>query len=88
MMSAKMTLHPYITGVETQIEVHGSTVGDCITDALKTYPAMEGKIFAKPGKLKGYVEIYVNGKPTVPQELAYPVNDDDHISVLVYLAGG
>jgi molybdopterin converting factor small subunit len=87
-MSANMTLHPYINGVETQVEVHGGTVGDCITDAIKTYPVMEGKIFAKPGKLKGYVEIYVNGKPTVPQELDYPVSDGDQINVLVFLAGG
>lgn len=87
-MSAKMTLHPFINGVETQVEVHGSTVGDCIADAIKTYPAMEAKIFAKPGKLKGYVEIYVNGNPTVPKELDYPVNDGDQINLLVYLAGG
>ena len=87
-MSAIMTLHPYINGVETQLEVHGSTVGDCIAEAAKTYPVMESKLFAKPGKLKGYVEIYVNGMPTVPQELEYPVNDGDKINVLVYLAGG
>lgn len=87
-MSAIMTLHPFINGVETQLEVHGDTVGECITDAIKTYPVMETKLFAKPGKLKGYVEIYVNGSPTVPQELAYPVKDGDQINVLVYLAGG
>jgi molybdopterin converting factor small subunit len=87
-MSATMTLHPYITGAEIELEVNGSTVGDCIADAIKTYPAMSGKIFAKPGKLKGYVEIYVNGNPTVPKELDYPVSDGDHINLLVYLAGG
>lgn len=88
-MSATMTLHPYLNdGVEKQIEVQGSTVGDCIDDALKTFPGMQNKMFQKAGKLKGYVEIYVNGNPTVPKELEYPVNDGDQINVLVYLAGG
>lgn len=87
-MSARMTLHPYITGAETEIEVNGNTVGSCLADAIKTYPVMQAKLFAKPDKLKGYVEIYVNGKPTVPQELAYPVSDGDEINVLVFLSGG
>ena len=88
-MSAKMTLHPFFNnGVETEVEVKGSTVGDCIEDVLKAHPEWQNKMYAKPGKLKGYIEIYVNGNPTVPKELEYPVNDGDLINVLVYLAGG
>lgn len=87
-MSAKMTLHPYFGGVETHVEVEGNTVGACLAQVLKTHPDWENKMFAKQGKLKGYVEIYVNGSPTVPKELDYPVGDGDQINVLVYLAGG
>jgi molybdopterin converting factor small subunit len=87
-MSAKVTLHPFFCGVETHVEVEGSTVGDCIAEVLKTHPDWQGKMFAKAGKLKGYIEIYVNGSPTFPKELDYPVNDGDQVNVLVYLAGG
>lgn len=87
-MSAKMTLHPFFCGVETHLEVQGTTVGECITEVLKAHPEWQTKMFQKPGKLKGYIEIYVNGNPTVPKELEYPVNDGDDVNVLVYLAGG
>jgi len=88
-MAAKMTLHPFVTdGVERELEVQGKTVEACLREAMRQYPGIEKKIFAKPGQLKGYVEIYVNGKTAYPQELAHPVNDGDVVNVLVFLAGG
>lgn len=87
-MSVKMVLHPFLNnGVETTVDVEGKTTGDCIKAVLKQYPAMEKKMFAKPGQLKGYVEIMVNGKP-VQSELGTQVDNGDTVSVLVFLAGG
>ena len=88
-MSIKTTLHPFLNdGNEVQLEVDGSTVGECIKAILKQYPAMEKKMFDKNGKLKGYVEILVNGQGVGTNELAYAVKDGDTMAVLVFLSGG
>jgi molybdopterin converting factor small subunit len=85
-MSVKVHLHPYLTeGGEAQVELEGKTVGECI---VARFPAMQAKLFAKPDKLHGYIEILVNAQPTVPKELAYPVSDGDEITILVFLSGG
>ena len=88
-MGVKVNLHPFLNdGVETQVEVDGRSTGDCIKEVMRRYPAMEKKMFAKPGQLKGYVEVLVNGKPAYPNELAASVENGDEISLLVFLSGG
>jgi molybdopterin converting factor small subunit len=88
-MSIKATLHPFLNdGIETKMDVEGNTVGECIKSILKSYPAMEKKLFDKHGKLKGYVEILVNGQGIGTNELAYGVKDGDSISILIFLSGG
>jgi MoaD family protein len=88
-MSVKTTLHPFLNdGKEVQLEVSGNTVGECISSILKQYPAMEKKMFDKYGKLKGYVEVLVNGQGIGTNELAYAVKDGDTMAILVFLSGG
>ena len=88
-MSIKTTLHPFLNdGKELQVEVSGNTVGECIKAILTQYPAMEKKMFDKSGKLKGYVEILVNGLGIGTNELAYSLKDGDTMAVLVFLSGG
>ena len=88
-MSVKVTLHPYLTeGGAAQVELEGKTVGECIKALVARFPAMQAKLFAKPDKLHGYIEILVNTQPTVPKELAYPVKDGDEVAILVFLSGG
>jgi molybdopterin converting factor small subunit len=88
-MGVTVVLHSFLTdGAETQLEVEGRCTGDCLREVIKRFPRAEEKMFAKPGQLKGYVEILVNGKTAYPNELAAPVTHDDTVSVLVFLAGG
>ena len=88
-MSIKTTLHPFLNdGKEVQLEVNGNTVGECIKTILKQYPAMEKKMFDKNGKLKGYVEILINGQGIGTNELAHPIKDGDTMAILVFLSGG
>jgi hypothetical protein len=88
-VGVKVTLHPFLNdGVETQLEVEGASTGDCLREVLKRFPAMEEKMFARPGQLRGHVEVLVNGKPAYPNELTAPVASGDSIWVLVFLAGG
>jgi len=88
-MSVKVNLHPYLTeGGEAQVELEGKNVGECVKNLVERFPAMQTKLFAKSGKLHGYIEILVNAQPTVPLELAYPLKDGDEIAILVFLSGG
>ncbi len=88
-MSIKATLHPFLKdGVEIQMDVEGRTVGECIKSILKIHPAMEKKMFDKHGKLKGYIEILVNGQGIGTNELSYGVKDGDSMAILVFLSGG
>ncbi len=88
-MSIKTTLHPFLnSGIETRLDVEGRTVGDCIKSILKQYPDMEKKMFDKNGKLKGYVEVLINGQGIGTNELAYEVKDGDSMAILVFLSGG
>jgi molybdopterin converting factor small subunit len=85
-MSIKVTLHPVLNNdVETNLDVEGNTVGDCVKCVIERYPHIRKKIFATEDKLKYHVEILVNGQTTFPQELTYPVKDGDSVSVLVLM---
>jgi molybdopterin converting factor small subunit len=85
-MSIKVTLHPVLNNdVETNLDVEGSTVGDCVRCVIERYPHIKEKIFVKEDKLKYHVEILVNGESTFPQELMYPVKDGDCLSLLVLM---
>ena len=88
-MSVKVILHPYLTeGGEAQVELEGKTVGECIRNLVARFPAMQTKLFAKPEKLHGYIEILVNAQATFPKELAFPLKDGDEVTILVFLSGG
>jgi molybdopterin converting factor small subunit len=82
-----LTLRQFTNGQE-MIEVDGKTVGECLKNVIKKYPAMESSIFGKNGKLSNIVEIYLNLQSAYPNELARPVKDGDEIHVTMMLAGG
>ena len=90
-MSVRIAMHPFfaehVSGKQ-EIEVTGKDVGECLADLVKKYPPIEKKLFEKKGKLRGYIEIYVNGKSTFPKELAHPIVDGDEIRIIVFGAGG
>lgn len=88
-MGVSVTLHPFLNnGIELNLVVEGTTVGECINSILKHHPDMEKKLFDKKNRLKGYIEVLVNGRSTGKEELNYPVKSGDSIAVLVFLSGG
>ncbi|MBI5441842.1 MAG: MoaD/ThiS family protein [Deltaproteobacteria bacterium] len=88
-MGVTVRLHSFLNeGVETQLQVDACTTGDCIKEVVRRFPGAEKKMFAKPGQLKGYIEVLVNGKTAYPNELTAPVANGDVVSLLVLLAGG
>ncbi len=90
-MSVKIDMPSYLqpfTDNMALVEVSGSTVGLCLAHLVKQFPRIEKMLFAKDGKLFGYVGLYVNGEDTYPEELAKPVKDGDELNILYIISGG
>lgn len=88
-MGVKVTLHPFVNnGVEAKMDLDVQNTEEVFKEVIKRIPEAEKKLFQKPGQLKGYVEVYVNGQTAYPNELNAPLKDGDSVSVLVFLAGG
>ena len=89
-MSAKIILPPVFKGIidEDPIEVEGKSVGECLSALVSLHPILGKELFEGGGKLKTWIEIYVNTQSTYPEELAYPVKDGDKIWVILLMAGG
>lgn len=88
-MSIKVHNSPLLsqyTDNQTVFEVSGDTVGKCLRHLVEQYPKL--KLFDHDGKLLAYIEIYINGESTYPQELDKPVKDGDELSILLMIDGG
>jgi molybdopterin converting factor small subunit len=86
----QIVLHPAFRGIidKGPIEVEGKTVGECLAGLVRLYPTLGGELYKKGGKLKQWIEIYVNSQCTYPEDLDYPVRDGDEIRVILLLFTG
>ena len=90
-MSKTIRIHRglrHFTDNQPTVDVNGATVGECLKDMISRYPGIEPKLFDKKGKLRNYIEIYVNAKTSYPEELAMPVKDGDVLTIIFMIAGG
>ncbi|MGB9887571.1 MAG: MoaD/ThiS family protein [Moorellales bacterium] len=90
-MAVQIRMHPFhqdlVDGNEI-VEVEGKTVGECIAALVKRYPEVKGELLDKHGQLRNFIEVYVNGEPTYPEELEYPVADGDILDIVVIATSG
>ncbi len=90
-MSVKVHIHQshrqYTNGTEV-VETKGFTVGECLKDLVRQYPALAGSLYGKKGGLNPLLEIYVNGASAYPDEMAKRVKDGDAIHITLLLSGG
>ncbi len=90
-MSVKIDIPSYLQPLTNNmevVEVNGSAVGGCLDHLVKQFPDIEKMLFAKNGKLFGYVGIYVNAEDAYPEELAKPIKDGDELHILYIIGGG
>jgi len=90
-MSVKVHLYSGLKGCangKNVVEVHGSTVGECLTDLVEQFPKMKQELFKKNGKLSDAVLVSVNLKSAYPEELANPVDNSDELYIVRVIAGG
>lgn len=90
-MSATIHLHRthrQHTEGRDAVRVEGATIGACLAQLVRTYPAMQPELFDRKGGLKNTIEIYLNMESAYPDELLRPVQDGDDIHITILLAGG
>jgi len=71
-----------------QIDVSGSTVGECLEEVVKLYPVLKKRLFTTGGKIAKGLNIYINGEGVYPDVLARPVKDGDKIHLAYLIFGG
>ena len=90
-MSVKVNVYyflPHLTRDQEEIEVNGSTIGECFEQLESQFPKVREWLFGKDGKISNFLDIYVNLEMVDPDNLTAPVNDGDVIHIVMMLTGG
>ena len=71
------------------VEVAGRTIGDVLETLTTHYPDLRKNLFNEEGKLRSFVNVYLNDEDIryLGKEATH-VNDDDTISIVPSIAGG
>lgn len=73
---------------EAEIEVDGTTVGECIDAVESRYPGFRSQILDASGGLHRFVRLFRNGEPLEEAPLEAAVDAGDEVAVLAAIAGG
>ncbi|MDR1305385.1 MAG: MoaD/ThiS family protein [Verrucomicrobiales bacterium] len=78
-----------LTNNQDTVSVEGATVAALIDDLEKKYPGIKTRLVDDAGKLRRFVNIYVNGEDVrFLQEQATPLAADVEVSIVPAIAGG
>ena len=78
-----------ITGQKAEITANGKTVREVIADVGKTYPELTSKITDADGKLRRYVNFFLNDEDIRDlKDAETPVKDGDTLTIMPAIAGG
>ncbi|MBM4266850.1 MAG: MoaD/ThiS family protein [Deltaproteobacteria bacterium] len=81
-------LRKFTAGSES-VEGGGATVGALVDDLEKRYPGIRERICDDQGRVRRFVNLYVNGDDIrFLQQLDTQVKDGDEISIVPAIAGG
>jgi MoaD family protein len=90
-MSVSVNLPPVLqalAGDVKNVNISGSTVGECLKDLAARYPQLKTKLFTRQGKLPKGINIFINGENVYPETLAHPVHDGDTVHIFSPVLGG
>lgn len=77
------------TGGESEVSATGATVSEILDDLDAHYAGIKGRIVDEDGKLRRFVNVYVNNDDVrFEQDLATPTPDGAEVSVIPAVAGG
>ena len=71
-------------------DVSATTVSDALQKLTELYPQMKQHLFGAEGKLRSFVNVYVNDDDVrdLPEKEATPLKANDEISIIPSIAGG
>jgi len=71
------------------VEVEGSTVDELLRNLTERYPALKKHLYSEDGKLRSFVNIYVNDEDIrYLQKESTRVTEKDVVSIIPSIAGG
>src|ERR1043166_1973503 len=77
------------TGKQDAVSAPGATVGEVLAALTAQYPDLRKQIFTDEGKVRSFVNVYLNDKDIrYPRKAATPAKDGDTISLVPSIAGG
>lgn len=71
---------------QDNVEVDGSTVGECLDNLTRQFPDIKKKLFDKNGIL--LVSILIDGETVYQKDLTRPVADGDKLHLILVVGGG
>ena len=82
-------LRSYTDGQET-VSVSGATVNGALEQLTTTYPGLKANLFTAEGKLRSFVNVYLNDDDIryLPEKEAAPTKDSDELTIIPSIAGG
>lgn len=87
-ISLPTPLRPY-ADKQAQVTLEGTTVGELLASLVDTFPKLKNHLFSDDGKLRSFVNVYVNDEDIRHlQKNDTPVSADDEIAIIPAIAGG
>jgi len=81
-------LRQYV-GKQAAVDVKGTTVGEAMNALVAQHPDLKKHLYTDDGKLRAFVNLYVNDEDIrYLQKEATVLKDDDNISIVPSIAGG
>jgi molybdopterin synthase sulfur carrier subunit len=78
-----------LTGNKAEIECNGCTVKELIENLEKKFPGLRERIYDETGKLRRFINIYVNEEDIrFLKKDDTTVKDGDEVSIIPAIAGG
>jgi molybdopterin converting factor small subunit len=82
------TILHHITKDQGVVQVDGDTVGQCLEQLVARFPGLKKVLFDSDGKLLNYIDVYVNGESSYPEESAKCLKNGDELHIELIIAGG
>jgi molybdopterin synthase sulfur carrier subunit len=78
-----------LTGNQGEVEAAGQTVAELLDDLEARYPGLKARICDEAGKLRRFVNLYVNDEDIrFRQGEQTPLDEGDQVSIIPAIAGG
>ena len=78
-----------LTNGQGEVQCSGTSVNDLLNDLEKRYPGIKERLCDEQGKLRRFVNIFVNEEDIRFLQMdATPLKDGDEVSIIPAIAGG